>query len=353
MDLFILYLKNYIIPLLLITIVLSIFVLLLKRIHYEHSKPFRQDVTNKAEDFLTEMILSRFHKKTINKKLLEFKKEIPLHKSWCKKLVINEMIRFKHSLKGKASESILFYYQALHLDAYSEYLIRDFRSYNKCEGFYHFQSLDYKKGNYIIKKYLKHPNIVVRTNANMAFLSLSKNYMESFNELPSTISHLYTIKMMDLLHEKKFPIPKNIDKWIETNNNSITKLGLKIMAFYNYRNKASEIIALLQNEDDSLIKEAVIAIRKLFLTEAKEDLAVLFNKASIEIQLEIIETLKVIGDKDIVSFLEHEIQIQTDKDLKLKAVDCLNEISKTALDKLSAADYDTMNMTKHVREIYL
>ena len=89
------------------------------------------------------------------------------------------------------------------------------------------------------------------------------------------------------------------------------------------------------------------------MTEAKEDLAVLFNKASIEIQLEIIDTLKVIGDEDIVPFLEHEIQIQTDKDLKLKAVDCLNEINKSALDKLSAADYDTMNMTKHVREIYL
>ena len=159
--------------------------------------------------------------------------------------------------------------------------------------------------------------------------------------------------MLDLLHEKKFAIPKNIDQWIETNKNSITKLGLKIMTFYNYRNKASEIIAFLKNEDDSLKKEAIIAIRKLFLTEAKEDLTVLFNKVPIEIQLEILETLKVIGDKDIVSFLEHEIQIQTDKDLKLKAVDCLNEISKTALDKLSAADYDTMNMTKHVREIYL
>ena len=109
MDLFILYLKNYIIPLLLITIVLSIFVLLLKRIHYEHSKPFRQDVTNKAEDFLTEIILSKPNEETINKKLLQFKKEIPLHKSWCKELVINDMIRFKHSLKGKTSESIFFF----------------------------------------------------------------------------------------------------------------------------------------------------------------------------------------------------------------------------------------------------
>lgn len=353
MDLFILYLKYYIIPLLLISTVLSTLVLLSKRIYYEYNKPYRQAVTNKAEIFLTEMILSKPNEETINKKLLQFKKEIPLHKSWCKELVINDMIRFKHSLKGKASEPILFFYQALNLNKYSARLIRDFRSYNKCEGFYHFQALDYKKGNSIIKPYLKHPNIVIRSNANMAFLSLSENYMESFKELPSTISHLYTIKIMDLLHEKKFPIPKNIDQWIETNNNSITKLGLKIMVFYNYRNKASEIIALIQNEDDSLKKEAIIAIRELFLTEAKEDLIVLFNKVSIEIQLEILDTLKVIGDEAVVSFLENEIQIQSDKDLKLKAVDCLNEINKTVLDTVAATDYDTMKMTKHVREIYL
>ena len=80
---------------------------------------------------------------------------------------------------------------------------------------------------------------------------------------------------------------------------------------------------------------------------------VLFNKVSIEIQLEILNTLKVIGDEAVVSFLENEIQIQTDKDLKLKAVDCLNEINKTVLDTVAAKDYDTMKMTKHVREIYL
>lgn len=353
MDLFILYLKNYIIPFLLLSTVLLTVILLLKRIRYEHTKPFREAISNKAETFLTEMIFSKPNNKKFRTKLSLFKKEIPLHKSWCKEMIINDMIRFKLNLKGKASGQINIFYQALNLDKYSAKLIRDFRSFYKCEGFYHFQALDYKKGSALIKPYLKHPNIVIRSNANMAYISLSENHMESLKEQSSGISHLNMIKIMDIFQEKKIAIPKNIDQWIETENNSVTKLGLKIMAFYNYRKKSKEIIALIQNEDDSLKKEAIIAIRELFLTEAKEDLTLVFDKVSLEVQLEILDTLMVIGDESIIPFLENVIHLETNKDLKLKAVECLNEIDKAELDVLAAKDFDTTKMTKHVREIYL
>ncbi|MFV8367962.1 HEAT repeat domain-containing protein [Flavobacterium sp. LB2R40] len=353
MDLFISYLKYYIIPFLLILTLLLTFVLLLKRIRYEYTKPLRESISNKAEIFLTEMILSKPDEKTFRKKLYLFKKEIPLHKTWCKEMIINDMIRFKQSLKGKASDQINIFYQALHLDKYSAGLIRDFRSFYKCEGFYHFQALDYKKGSAFIKPYLKHPNNVIRSNANMAYILLSENHMESFTELSSAISHLNMIKIMDILHDKKIPLPKNIDQWIETNNASVTKLGLKIMTFHNYRHKAKEIITFIQSDDDSLKKEAIMAIKELFLTEAKDELIHLFDNTSSEIRLEILDALKVIGDESIIPFLEKEIQKETNKDLKLKAVECLNEIDKTQLDFLSAKDYDTTKMIHHVREIYL
>lgn len=347
------YLQYYIIPFLLFLALLLIIFLLLKRIRYEHNKPRREAISNKAETFLTEIILSDWNEQKFRTKLSLFKKEIPLHKSWCKEMIINNMIRFKHSLKGKASEQINVFYQALNLDKYSARLIRDFRSFYKCEGFYHFQALDYKKGNALIKPYLKHPNIVIESNANMAYISLSENQIESLYEQSSSISYLNIIKIMDILHNKRISIPKNIDKWIETNNISVTKLGLKMMVFYNYRKQSKGIIELLQNEDESIKKEAIIAIRELYLTEAKRDLLQIFDKGSVGIQLEILGTLKVIGDESTVPFLEHFIQTETDKSLKLKAVECLNEIDKIELDALASKDFDTTKMTKHVREIYL
>ncbi|MGO4905241.1 HEAT repeat domain-containing protein [Flavobacterium sp. W20_MBD1_R3] len=353
MDLITYYLKYYIIPFLLILTILLIIILLFKRIRYEHNKPLRESISNKAETFLTEMILSNPNEKTFRTKLSLFKTSIPLYKSWCKEMIINDMIRFKLSLKGKASEQINIFYQALQLDKYSAGLIQDFRSFYKCEGFHHFQALDYKKGSALIKPYLKHPNIVIRSNANMAYISLSENHMESLKEQSSGISHLNMIKIMDILHKKRIPIPKNIDQWIETSNISVTKLGLKIMVFYNYRNQAKGITALLHHEDDGLKKEAITAIRELFLLEAKNDLIQLFAKESTEIKWEILDTLKVIGDDSIVPFLENIIRTETNKEIKLKAVECLNEIDKTELNILAATDFDTTKMTKHVREIYL
>ena len=353
MDLLTHYLQYYIIPFLLFSTLLLTIFLLFKRIHYEHNKPFREAINNKAQTFLTEIILSNPDDENFRTQLSAFKKEIPLHKVWCKRMIINDMISFRRSLKGKASEQINILYQALNLDKYSAGLIRDFRSFYKCEGFYQFQALDYKKGSAMIKPYLKHPNTVIRSNAKMAYISLSENHLESLKEQSSGISHLNTIKIMDILHEKKIAIPKNIDQWIETENSSVTKLGLKIMVYYNYRKQAKGIIALIHHEDDSLKKEAITAIRELFLIEAKTDLTLLFDKVSLEVQLEILETLTVIGDEIIIPFLENIIRTATNKDKKLKAVECLNEIDKTALDALAANDFDTKKMTKHVREIYL
>ncbi len=353
MDLIPKYLQYYIIPFLLFLTILLTIILLFKRIRYEHNKPLRDAISNKAETFLTEMILSNSNDKKYRTKLSFFKKNIPLHKSWCKKMIINDMIRFKLSLKGKASQQINIFYESLQLDRYSAGLIRDFRSYYKCEGFYHFQALDYKKGSAMIKPYLKHPNIVIRSNANMAYISLSENQIESLKEQSASISYLNSIKIMDILHNKRIAIPKNIDKWIETNNISVTKLGLKMMVFYNYRKQSKGIIELLQNKDESIRKEAITAIRELYLTEAKKDLLQIFDKASVGIQLEILDTLKIIGDESTVPFLELIIQTEKDKDLKLKAVECLNEIDKVELDALASKDFDTTKMTKHVREIYL
>ena len=353
MDLFILYLKYYIIPTLLISTVLLTLILLFKRIYYEQKKPLRESITNKVEIFLTEMILSKPDKEILKKHLSEFRKKIPLHKSWCKEMVINDMIRFKQNLKGKSAEHVNYFYQVLKLNTYSAGLIRDFRNYNKCEGFYHYQALDYKEGMPLIKPYLKHSNIIIQSNANMAYISLSKNIMESFKEFPAKISFLNSIKIMDIFHEKKVPMPKNIDEWIATNNNSVTRLGLKTMVYYNYRNRSKEIIALLQKEDDVLKKEVLITVRELFLTEAKEDLISLFETSSVEIKSEILESLRVIGDESIIPFLKYQIQLETNKDIKLKAVDCLNQFNKTALDELANIDPDTAKMVKHVREIYL
>jgi hypothetical protein len=349
MEIFVFYLKYYIIPILFLSTVFLTLLLVLKRIHYEYYKPLRQRITHKAEVFFAEMTLSNYDRETFKEKLLAFKKNVPLHKNWCKEQIIIDMIRLKHNLKSTATEPITVLYKALKLNQFSAGLIHDFRSYNKCEGFYHYQALDYKNGRSIIKPYQKSRNRVIRSNSTMAYISLSEGYHEDFQDLPEDISFLNTIKLMDILHEKKIPIPKNIDSWIANKNISIKKLGIKTMVFYNYKNAASDIIKLLQYPNDSLKLEVIIAVRKLFLREAETDLIQAYTELSFALQLETLTTLNVIGFEKSKNFIKQLILNEQNIDLKLKAVESLYQLDPNSLAEIAALDNDIEKMVKHVK----
>ena len=107
----------------------------------------------KVENFLTEMILSNPDAIILNRKLFEFTNTIPFRKNWWKEVVVNDMIRFKQSLKGRASDAIVDFYRALKLQNYSSNLLANFVDFKKRKGLYQFQSLDYKSGVAQIKPF--------------------------------------------------------------------------------------------------------------------------------------------------------------------------------------------------------
>ena len=351
MEQLIFYLKFYLIPFLLILILSCTLILIFKRIHYQYFQVYRHSITKKAEKFLTEITLSHPDRHTFRTKLAEFRKQIPLHKSWCKQMLIDDMIRIKNNLKDQNAKIINLVYKQLDLNHFSAGLILDIRNYKKCEGIYHFQSMNYKPGISMFKKYLFHPDKILRSNANIAYLSLSKGDWQAVDSLPLKVSLLTTIKVMDVLHTQKIPMPEKVDVWITSGKKTVLKLAIMLMVFYNYRKKSAEIIALLKHEHIPLKKDVIIAIKDLYLEEAEDDLLLIFNTESIEIQLEILESLKVIGNEKTIEFLKKEIPIQESKDVKLKMVSSLDRLDNEALDKIGLLDIDTQKMINHIRKV--
>ncbi|WPO77382.1 hypothetical protein [Flavobacterium sp. KACC 22761] len=347
------YIKYFVIPFFLFLTSSLIVILLFKRIRYQLTLPYRSRIIRKSEVFLTEITLSKPDKNTLNYKISEFKSEIPLHRNWCKEMLIDDMIRMKSNLKGKTAKNILAIYKQLELNRYSARLIRDFRKYKKCTGFYHFQALGYTPGILMIKKYLLHPNKIILSNANIAFLALSKGNWLALDKIPVKVSRITTIKVMDVLHSENIPMPKDIDFWIHSKNKAILKLAVMTMVFYNYRNKSAEIIKLLNHEHKALRTDVIIAIRELFLYEAEDELLSILPYETRDTQIEILETLAVIGTKKTITFLENEIPKQEIKDVKLKMVFCYNNIDTIGIDKIGLKDPDTQKMINHIRKIEL
>lgn len=347
------YIKYFVIPFFFVISLSLIVVLIFKRIYYQYTLPYKHRIIRKSEIFLAEIILSAPDKNILKHKIAQFKSEIPISKSWCKEMLIDDLIRLKSNLKGKAAKNILFIYKKLDLNNYSASLIRDFRKHKKYEGIHHFQSLCYKPGISLLKKYLFNPNKIIRSNANIAYLALTKGDWQAVDKLPIKISIITTIKVMDVLHSENIPLPSHIDLWIQSKNPTILKLAIMTMVFYNYRNKSAEIIKLLHHEDKALKIDVIAAIKHLYLEEAEDEMLSMFYNEHIEIQLEMIEALAAIGSEKTIAFLKTEIPKQEIKDLKLKMVCSLDNLDSEVLNTLGKQDSDTQKMINHNRRLEL
>ncbi len=353
MEHFIVYIKHFVIPFFLVLTFSLAATLILKRVVYQYRLPYRHIITRKSEIFLTEIILSKPDSNTLKYKIAKFKSEIPIDRTWCKNMLIEDLIRLKSNLKGSASKNILLIYERLGLNNYTASLISDFRKYKKYEGIYQFHALSYKPGILSFKKYLFSSNKVIRSNANIAYLALSKGDWQAVDKLPLKVTIITTIKVMDVLHTENIPMPQEVNQWIHSKNKAILKLAVMVMVFYNYRNKSAEIINLLHHKHIALKTDVIIAIRDLYLYEAEDVILSLYPDENLEIQLQMLETLSVIGSDKTLEFLEIKIAKQELKDLKLKMVYCLNSLDSERADLFGHKDPDTQKMINHIRQVQI
>ena len=101
----------------------------------------------------------------------------------------------------------------------------------------------------------------------------------------------------------------------------------------------------------SLKKNVINAIKDLFLEEGEDKLLQIFKQETIEIQLVILECLRIIGSEKTIGFLKNEIPRQEYKDIKLKMVNSLDRLDNVALDAIGLLDIDTQKMINHIRKV--
>lgn len=346
-------LKFYIVPSLLICLSILVIIIWSRRLALYNFNKKKQLIIQNVDLFFTSLIFETNEKGKFDEKIAALRSSIPLHKNWCKKIVINEMIRFKKNLKGESSAIVVSVYKKLNLHLYSARLVADYRYYQKCEGFYQFQHIDFKPAKKLIKPYIKHPDRIIRSNAYTCYLSLVEGRLEQIANIPTKISLLNIIKLMELLHIKKIKLPKNIDKWLVSENKSMVRLGIKIMVFYNYAHQEEKITALLNSDDPILRYEAILACRYLYFQNAEAGLIAIYPHDNDTNKNEILTSLKVIGKTKSVAFLEQLVLCETNKDLKLHALNALNSLDKSIAEKLSLEDNDTLRMLHHINDPFI
>jgi len=333
--------------------VVLIVLLITNRYRYESYKSRIKSTKTNIDFFLTSLLFSFADEEVIKSEIAKFKKEIPFEKKWCKKILLNEIIYLNQNLKGEITNNIHLIYEQFDLFKYTLKFLNSNKWYVKSLGIYQLQTLEYSKGQSYVRPYLNHKNKTLVSNAYFALISLASDNLDFLNDYPDSISLKNEIKIMDILHSKKPPIPNNLNEWIVSKNPSVVKLGIKFMVFYNCFDETQLILNLLQSDDETIRYEVIVAVNDLIIIGAEQVLIDQFDKEQKTNKIEILKSLATIATKVTEKFIHNLLINSIDKDVKLQAVYTLNQINPTYFDNTFEGNSEITKMVKHVKDPYI
>lgn len=353
MEVFVDIVIHILVPFMVLAFFTLVVILVVNRTIYEVYKFRLKSVKSKVDIFLTTLVFSPFDEEEFAKEIKNFKKTIPFQKNWCKEIILNEIINLKQNLKGETTSHLHFIYEKFDLFKFSLKLLKNPLWYIKSLGIFHFQALEYTKGEQYVVPYLKHNNKILSTNAYIASIALTSNKLDFLIDYPKTLTLTSEIKIMDILHSRKPPMPTNLKDWIHSPNPSIVKLGVKFMVYYNFTITKEDVIRLLESDNEPIRHEVIVAARNLYIEDAEEILINQFQIEEKKNKVEILTSLGAMGTEVAEEFLSKLLIETSDIDIKLATVYSLNAINENYFEHSFTDNQEVMSMAKHVKDPYI
>ena len=324
------FLLYFFIPLIGIFLVLIVFTLLYSRYTIDKNEGFREDIENDANTFLTELIFSDYTASEMKTKINEFQSKHKLTKN-LRKFILNKIIHIKENLNETNEHTMLLIYKYFGFDEISNKLIRNRKWYSKSEALHHYQNIGYKIKTGHVKKLLNSKNTALRSNAIIALISLSDEKFDVLDNYKYNISKSDEVKILDIIYRKKSNIPKNVNNWLNSKNDSIVIIAIKLIVRFRHKQDISleQISHLLKSENNLVRKEVILAIRELVMFEANEILMEHFKvETNLRNKISVIKTLNTIGTTENITFLSELLKKHENLELDLK-LEIVNFINKT------------------------
>ncbi|OGS75642.1 MAG: hypothetical protein A3G95_08235 [Flavobacteria bacterium RIFCSPLOWO2_12_FULL_31_7] len=327
------FLLYFFIPLIVLFVVLIIFSLLYTRYAGDKNEDFQEHIENETNSFLTELIFSNYSAPEMKSKISEFKAKYKLNNN-SRKYILNKIIHIKENLNETNEHTMLLIYKYFGFDEISNKLVRNRNWYSKSEAFHHYQNIGYKIKKGHVKRFLDSKNKALRSNAIVALISLSDEKFDVLDNYKYTISKSDEVKILDIIYRKKANIPTNINNWLQSKNDSIVIIAIKLIVRFRHKQDISleQISYLLSSENQAVRKEIILAIRELVMFEANEILIQHFTKeTNIRNKISIIKTLNSIGTSENIGFISRILNEDEnlELDLKLEIVNFINKMDAT------------------------
>lgn len=318
------------VPFLLAVIITMVLLLIANRFYFENKIQQKKDISDKTNNFLTQIIFSNYDAKSIQEKIKLFEKEVPFKKDWCKGLILNTILSFKRNITDVNPHQMLLIYKYFGFQEYSRKLIKSSNWKNKLLAIYHYQILEYKIKTGYIRPYMYVKNKFLKSNALIAIISLSDQKLDFLTKYENKISNADQIKILDIIHQKNVVLPEKINEWLYNKNSSIVILAIKLMIRYSKTLTLSEITYLFKSVDNEIRNETYKLIQHLYIVEANTIVIHQYNEETVKSnKISALKTMAVIGNPETKDFVLSLISKETDLEIKFEIINCINKIDST------------------------
>lgn len=244
-------------------------------------------------------------------------------------LLIEVMMDFQKSFRGDSDRQILDLYEEMKLGKVSYNKTYSVSFYTQVMGIRELANMHPDQAIEMIASRLNDSNDIVRTEAQICYPYVNtENPFDFLGILEKPFSRWAQLNIYYYIKIHELPVP-SFDKWLRSEHASVVHFCILMIGLFQQRENSEEIIRLVNDPNESIRREAIRTCSELTLFESKPVLKEAYPKETLKNQLEIVKTLRVIGDDDDIPFLEEIFQSQ-EKILRLETCRTLYQISDTS-----------------------
>lgn len=353
-DFFLQALTFIIIPFLFLAVIVLVITLLIN--HYISLDILRRknSVLEATDSILTQLLFWQGSLEEMRLAVEEFKYGVPYKKKWCRKLIMERILQMKQNFQLD-STALLDIYKLFGFEKITYNLLRHKKWHKRSLGIYQLQFIHDISKKKQLDLLLEEKNPQVKSNALITLVTFSPERFGILANYEGPLTKADEIKLMDIIYHNAPKMPKNTTSLLTSKNTTIIILGIKLMVLYKAKLSINQINKLIRWSNFRVRKEAIKAVGKLRLTDAND---ILISQYRIEqhkkIKINILISLKKIGNEKTVEFLKSLLLNEKDEDIKFKLVDGILNLKPSLFEEKIHSDIfyneEIQSMARHVKD---
>lgn len=287
---------------------------------------FKKDIRKQLDNWISEVLIleekDSDEAKTTTNNLMQLQSN-----KIAQEFILSELLSIKKSFSGSASINIVTLYEQLGLKELSLNKLNQSNWLLKAKGIQELHIMDQKEVIPIIETFINNENEFIRMEAHTALIHLKGfDGLHFLNNLDYTITEWQQIKLLNQLSLVTYQLPKDLQKWLKSGNDSVVNFALKLIDVYQIFEVYDDVEKCLQHENEQTRNFAINALYRIAKVKTGDIMIKYFKEESLQNQINILKKLAEVGSANHAPFFL-ALQNHSDDEIKIEAAKTLTKCS--------------------------